>query len=89
LKEISETNLIHTISKNAKEQVRVEFMNYLGSDVLNLWVYYNAENGTEDWLPSKKGLSLSTDHIPDLKEAVDKAFKVWEEQSESLPSNGQ
>jgi hypothetical protein len=81
LKEISETNLIHTISKNAKEQVRVEFMNYLGSDVLNLWVYYNAGDTKEEWRPSKKGLSISTDHIPDLKEAVDKAAHVWEEKS--------
>jgi hypothetical protein len=89
LKEISETNLIHTISKNAKEQVRVEFMNYRGQDVLNLWVYYNAGDTKEDWLPSKKGLSLSTDHIPELKEAVDKASQVWEEQSESLPGNRQ
>ena len=87
MKEISKTNLIQTISKNAREQVRVEFMNYRGSDVLNLWVYYNAGNGNEEWLPSKKGLSISTDHIPELKEAIDKAFHVWEGQSESLPGS--
>ena len=81
MKELSKTNLIHTISKNAREQVRIEFMNYCGSDVLNLWVYYNAGNSMEEWRPSKKGLSISTDHIPDLKEAVDKAFQVWGEKS--------
>ena len=88
MKELSKTNLIHTISKNAREQVRIEFMNYCGSDVLNLWVYYNAGDTKEKWLPSKKGLSISTDHIPELKEAVYKAFQVWEEQSESLPGSG-
>jgi hypothetical protein len=81
LKEISDTQLIHEFTKNGREKVRVEFMNYRGNDVLNLWVYYNADPARGDWRPSKKGLSISTDLVADLKEAVEKAHQAWEQNS--------
>lgn len=79
--EVSDTQLIHEFTKNGREKVRVEFMTYRGNDVLNLWVYYNADPSREDWKPSKKGLSISTELIPDLKEAVEKAYQVWEKEN--------
>jgi hypothetical protein len=76
---VSDTKLIHEFTKNAREKVRVEFMTYHGSDVLNLWVYYNADPAREDWKPSRKGLSISTELVPDLKEAVEKAHQAWQQ----------
>ncbi len=81
MKEVSDTQVIDEFIKNAREKVRVEFMTFRGNDVLNLWVYYNADPAREDWKPSKKGLSISTDLIPDLKEAVEKAHQVWEKEN--------
>ena len=79
--EVSDTQLIHEFTKNGREKVRVEFMTYRGNDVLNLWVYYNADPTKEDWKPSRKGLSISTDLIGDLKEAVERAYQTWEKEN--------
>jgi hypothetical protein len=78
LKEVSDTHLIHEFSKNSREKVRVEFMTYRGNEVLNLWVYYNADPSREDWRPSRKGLSISTDLIGELKAGVEQAYQKWE-----------
>ena len=78
MKEISETQLIDEFTKNAREKVRVEFMTYRGNEVLNLWVYYHADPSLDDWRPSKKGLSISTDLISDLRKSVEKAYQTWE-----------
>ena len=78
MKEISDTQLIDEFTKNAREKVRVEFMTYRGNEVLNLWVYYSNDPTREEWKPSKKGLSLSTELVPYLKEAVEKAYRTWE-----------
>ena len=75
------TNLVHEFIKNAREKVRVEFMNYRGSDVLNLWVYYNDDPARDEWKPSKKGLSISTDLLPALKEGIEKASQKWEKEN--------
>jgi len=76
LKELTDTTLISTIPKNAREQVRVELSQYRGQDVLNLWVYYYASHPIEEWRPSKQGLSISTSHVSDLRKAINKAYEA-------------
>jgi len=75
-----ENKLIHEFQKNPDEKVKVELGNYRGTDVINIWVYYNAGETKEDWRPSRKGISLSINHITELKEGVDKAYKEWQDQ---------
>ncbi len=76
-----ENRLIHEFQKNSDEKVRVEIGNYRGTDVINIWVYYNASETNEDWRPTRKGISLSIDHIAELKEGVGKAYEEWNSQT--------
>lgn len=75
-----ETKLIHEFQKNSREKVKVELGNYRGTDVIIIWVYYNAGETKEDWQPTRRGISMSINHITELKEGVDKAHKEWQEQ---------
>jgi len=72
-----ENKLIHEFRKNPLEKVIVELTNYRGTDFVNIWVYYNASEDGEDWRPSRKGISLSIEHIDELKKGIVKAYEEW------------
>jgi hypothetical protein len=76
---MQKNQLIYEFQKNAIEMVRLEFATFQGKELINLRVFYpDLENGNE-WKPTKKGITMSADLIPDLKEAVDKAYEQWKE----------
>jgi hypothetical protein len=66
--------LIHAIPKNPLEEIRVSLTVFRKKQYLDLRVYYKGDDG--EYHPSKKGLTLSLDLIPDLLEAVQKAQEV-------------
>ena len=75
---MKENQVIHEFQKNANEKVRAEFCEYKGRDLFNLRVFFHADSPGEEWIPSRKGISLSTSQIPELKEAVDRAYQEWQ-----------
>ena len=79
---MSNNQVVYEFTKNPMEKVRAELCNFRGKDILNLRVYFDAGDSTEDWRPTKKGLALSVSLIPELKKAVDKAHEVAKAQSE-------
>ena len=54
--------------KNGREEVRAFLGEYEGTPTANVRVFYQARSG--DWLPSKKGISVSVEQLPELEEAV-------------------
>jgi len=89
-----EKTLVYEFEKNALERVRAEFTRWSGRDVFNLRVFYDAGDGTPDWKPTKKGLTVRVELIPELKKAMDLAFKKYEasgkmvESVEKMPGSG-
>jgi len=74
--------LIHEFQKNALEKIRVSTEEFKGKEFLDIRVYYDASSGKQsDWKPSKKGIALSFDKLPELKKGIDKAFKECEKNS--------
>jgi len=76
---LDEKTLVYEFEKNALEWVRAEFTRWNGRDVFNLRVFYDAGDGTPDWRPTKKGLTVRTELVPELKKAMDLAFQHYEE----------
>lgn len=72
---MQENQLIHEFQKNANEKVRAEFCEYKGRDLFNLRVFFQSDNSDLEWLPTRKGITISTSLIPELKEAVDRAYQ--------------
>ena len=68
----------YEFQKNALEKVIIQFTEFKGNQLIDIRVYHNAGVAKEEWRPSRKGLSVRPDLIPELKKGVDKAFKEWE-----------
>lgn len=56
------------ITKNAREQIRIERQDYRGHDILNVRVFY--DDGTGEYRPGKQGLAVRVELVPGLIEAI-------------------
>ena len=64
--------LIETISKNAREEIRVALTAYQGHDLCDIRVFAEPYAGDE-WVATKKGISLSVAKLPELIAALQQA----------------
>jgi len=65
-----ESILVHSFQKNALEEVRVSISTYKGRKYLDIRVYYQGDDG--EYKPSKKGVALSPELLPELETALAK-----------------
>ncbi len=72
-----DSKIIYEFKKNAQEKVILSFTEFKGKQLIDLRVYYDAGKTEEDWRPSRKGVTVRLEFLPDLKEGIDKAFKEW------------
>jgi hypothetical protein len=59
------------IEKNAREEVRISLETFKGHDLVNLRVWFRAEDGS--MRPGKAGLTLRVDKLKQLIEALQRA----------------
>jgi hypothetical protein len=62
--------VIETIEKNLKEQVRIELTEFKGYDLLAVRVYAKTDSG---FIATKKGITVNVKLLPDLVNALQKA----------------
>ncbi|RMF94368.1 MAG: transcriptional coactivator p15 [Nitrospinota bacterium] len=60
--------LVAKFEKNAAEQIYVSLREYRGHQLIDVRTYYQTEEG--EWRPTKKGVSISVDLFPELKQAI-------------------
>lgn len=77
--------VVAKFEKNATEQVHVSLREYRGHQLIDLRIYYQAEDG--EWRPTKKGISLSVELFPELKQAITDLEKLLQERDliETVP----
>ena len=75
---MEDSKLIYEFQKNAQEKVRIEFCKFKKRDLINVRVWYLADELGEVWKPSPKGITMDVDLIEELKQGVDKALKEWQ-----------
>ncbi|MBL4768235.1 MAG: transcriptional coactivator p15/PC4 family protein [Rhodobacteraceae bacterium] len=59
------------IPKNSREEIRVSRDEFNGHDLINLRVYYKADDGV--MRPGKQGLAFKVEILPDILDALSKA----------------
>ncbi|MGH2354089.1 MAG: transcriptional coactivator p15/PC4 family protein, partial [Chloroflexota bacterium] len=60
------------IRKNSVEVVRVALREYQGRRYLDIRLWYWSEDGPEETLrPSRKGVTLRVEQLPELRDALD------------------
>ena len=73
--------MIFEFRKNALEVVRFEVTEFNGSQYLNVRVFYDAGQGVEpEYKPSRKGITIAAEQVPDLKHGIDLAVEYLEKE---------
>ena len=62
--------IIHEVEKSDTEKIVFSLNSFKGADYLHIRVYFQAEN--DEWLPTKKGVSISAQRIEEIYEGVSK-----------------
>ncbi len=60
--------ILHRFHKNSSEEVRATISEFKGTDYASIRVYYEAEPGV--WHPTKRGLTIALNLLPELEKAV-------------------
>lgn len=61
--------LIAKFPKNSTEEVRLQIVSYKGYDLIDLRVWLPGKDNGEG-IPTRKGLSLNIELLPELKKAI-------------------
>lgn len=64
---------IATIRKNAREELSVTIDTFRGYELLNLRIWFEGDDGS--MRPSKKGVAVRMDLLPELREALEAASR--------------
>ena len=72
----TESKLIATVPRSATEQLQISINEYKGKSYLDLRIYYTTDDGL-NWLPTKKGVTVSPENLELLKDAIDEAMKEF------------
>ena len=72
---MQEVHVIHTFHKNPDEEVRLSLKQFKDRRYLDLRLWYQPSSGGE-YLPTKKGLTLSVEFLPELKRGIERAGKA-------------
>ena len=67
---------LHSFPKNTLEEVRASLTEFKGRQYIDLRVFYKADD--DEFRPTKKGLTLALELIPELEEAVKKCKEAAE-----------
>lgn len=60
--------LIGTVQKNSREQIRIALSEFRGHHLANLRIWFEADDG--DMRPGNKGLAFKLDKLPAVIEAL-------------------
>ncbi|MDJ0762982.1 MAG: transcriptional coactivator p15/PC4 family protein [Myxococcota bacterium] len=66
---MAEDKVVATFKRNPTEEVRAGIKEFKGRRYIDLRIYYMDDKG--EWKPTRKGISLATDFMPELRQAVD------------------
>lgn len=72
---MEKVRVVHTFRKNPEEEVRLTLREYKDRQYLDLRLWFQASGGGE-YYPTKKGLTLSMEHLGELKKGLDRAGKA-------------
>jgi hypothetical protein len=69
---------ISVFQKNKFQEVRVGIREFKGNDLIDIRTWTMTQ-GSEDMVPTAKGVAINIHLLPDLKKALDAAEKILKE----------
>ena len=74
-RQMNKENIITQIKKNSNEVYRISEKEYEGYRFIDVRIYYQ-DRKTQEWKPTKKGISIMRDKLEDIIEGIIKAIEV-------------
>ena len=65
---MAEDKVVAQFKRNPTEEERAGIKEFKGRRYIDVRIYYMDDKG--EWKPTRKGISLATDFMPELKQAV-------------------
>jgi hypothetical protein len=65
---MAEDKVVAKFKRNPTEEVRAGIKEFKGRRYIDVRIYY--QDDKQEWKPTRKGISLATDFMPELKQAV-------------------
>lgn len=75
------SRIVAEFERPGDEVLRVETHEYKGQWYASARIYYQAEDG--EWKPTKRGITLNTDILPDVVSALQEAGRLLSGEEES------
>jgi hypothetical protein len=66
--------VLTTLSKGDTHEIRVTIKAFRGAQYLDIRQHWRDDGG--EWHPTKKGVSLNVEYVPDLLEALQRAEEL-------------
>ena len=73
---MAEGKILATIPRSATEHLQIAINEYKGKSYLDLRIFYTTDDGA-NWLPTKKGVTVSPDNLQLFKEAIEKDIEEF------------
>ena len=83
---MDESRIVHSFSKNPEEEVRMALREYKDRRYLDLRLWYQPSTQGE-YLPTKKGITLSVDFLGELKTGLEKVAGCLEMPLQTTPNS--
>lgn len=83
-----ENQLVHSFPKNESEEIRLSLREYKNRHYLDMRLFFQPADGTE-MVPSKKGLTIGVDFLPELKRGLTKCEEEIRQIVSSFSGNGE
>ena len=68
-----EPNVLALIPRSATERLQVSINTYKDKKYLDMRIFFTTDDGM-NWNPTKKGVTVSPDHLVEFKDAVEEAI---------------
>ena len=69
---------VKTFKKNKFQEIRVGIREYKGNDLIDIRTWTMTQ-GTEDMVPTSKGVSMNVHLVKELKDAINEVEKILKE----------
>ena len=73
---MADAKLLAAIERSDTEQLQISISEYKGKSYLNMRIFYTTDDGAT-WLPTKKGVTFTSDQLDLLEEAIQDARKEF------------
>lgn len=68
---------IYEFQKNSSEKLLIRFTEYKGKSLIDLRVFFQADDSGNEWKPTRKGIAMNRELLSELLKGIEEAHRKW------------